>query len=88
MQHDLKTNPKPRWTELAHRWGDGADVTLLWSPGIGTEDDSIVICVYDARDERYFEIAAEPYLALEVYYHPFAYRDFSSGNDSDSSLAA
>ena len=26
------------------------------------------------RPAREFEIAAEPHLALEIYYHPFAYR--------------
>jgi hypothetical protein len=31
---------------------------------------------------------AEPYLALDVYYHPFAYRDFSTVDYDDSRLAA
>jgi hypothetical protein len=73
-------------TELAHRSGAGIDVTLLWVRGDG--DDKTIVCVSDERDGAYFEIPAEPYLALDVYYHPFAYRDFSSVDYEDSRLAA
>jgi len=73
--------------ELAHRSGAGQDVTLLWRPANG-EHDSVVVCVCDSRDGAYFEITAEPYLALDVYYHPFAYRDFSTTEYQDSRLAA
>ena len=70
-------------TELAHRSSGGLDVTLLWQG-----DDNVIICVCDAREGAYFEIPAEPSLALEVYYHPFAYRDFSTVEYADSRLAA
>jgi hypothetical protein len=76
-------------TELAHRSGQGLDVTLLWAPGRGEDEkDSVVVCVCDGCEGAYFEILAEPYLALEVYYHPFAYRDFSVVDFEDSRLAA
>lgn len=71
--------------ELAHRSSLGLDVTLIWVRDGG--EDRTVVCVRDTRDGAYFEIATEPYLALDVY-HPFAYRSFSTVDDGDSRLAA
>jgi hypothetical protein len=73
-------------TELAHRSGDGMDVTLVWVQG--GEEDKAVVCVRDDRTADYFEIPAERYLALDVFYHPFAYRDFSTVDSERSWLAA
>lgn len=73
-------------TELAHRSGDGIDVTLFWVRG--SRNDATIVCVCDRREGAYFEIAAEPYLALDVYHHPFAYRDLSTLDCRDSRLAA
>jgi hypothetical protein len=73
-------------TELAHRSSNGIDVTLVWVHGGG--EDKAVVCVADTRDGAYFEIPAERYPALDVYYHPFAYRDFSTVDYEDSRLAA
>jgi hypothetical protein len=72
--------------ELAHRSGDGVDVTLLWVRN-GDADETIVR-VTDHRDGTYFEIQAEPRLALDVYHHPFAYRNLSTVTYEDSRLAA
>jgi hypothetical protein len=72
-------------TVLARRTGDGLDVALVWVHGTG--DEATVVSVYDSRDATYFEIDAEPHLALDVYYHPFAYRDFSTVDEEDSLLA-
>jgi hypothetical protein len=72
--------------ELAHRSSAGIDVTLLWLRDGDT--DKALVCVSDRRTGAYFEIPAEPYLALDVYYHPFAYRDFSTVDYEDSRLAA
>src|SRR5882724_1562754 len=72
--------------ELARRSGDGLDVTLIWVQSDG--EDKAVICVCDRREGSYFEIPTERYLALEVYYHPFAYRNFSTGDYEDSRTAA
>jgi hypothetical protein len=76
----------PTRTELAHRSSEGLDVTLVWVREGG--EDKAVVWVCDRREGAYFEIAAEPYLALDVYYHPFAYRDFSTVEYEDSRLAA
>lgn len=73
-------------TELAHRSSDGMEVTLLWAQVNG--EDKLVVCVSDRREGAYFEIPAQPHLALTVYYHPFAYRDFSTVDYEDSRLAA
>jgi hypothetical protein len=73
-------------TELAHRSSAGIDVTLIWVHG--ADEGKAVVCVCDWREGAYFEIPTEPCLALEVYYHPFAYRDFSSVDYEDSRIAA
>jgi hypothetical protein len=73
-------------TELAHRASAGLDVTLVWVHDGG--EDRVVVCVCDAREGAYFEIRAEPYQALDVYYHPFAYRDFGTVDYERSRLAA
>jgi hypothetical protein len=63
-------------TELAHRSSNGVDVTLVWvHGGEREEDEEVLVCVWDAGDGTYFEIPSEPDLALDTYYHPFAYRD-------------
>jgi hypothetical protein len=67
-----------RRTELAQRRNDDVEVTLTWVNGGG--EDAIIVSVRDINTGTYFEIPAERYLALDVYYHPFAYRDFSAGD--------
>jgi hypothetical protein len=74
--------------ELAHRSAEGLDVTLLWCPADGSNEETIVVCVCDDREGVYFEIPAEPHLALHVYNHPFAYREFSGMDRQDDRLAA
>jgi hypothetical protein len=88
MHRSLKSAADAFRRELAHRTGDGLDVTLLWSPTHGQDAESIVVCVCNSRDGEYFEIVAEPHLALDVYHHPFAYCDFSTLSYKDSRLAA
>jgi hypothetical protein len=78
--------PKISRTELAQRSSGDIDVTLLWVRR-GAVDEALV-CVSDRREGSYFEIPAEPYLALDVYYHPFAYRDFSTVDYEDGRRAA
>jgi hypothetical protein len=73
-------------TELANRSSDGVEVTLLWAQTNGI--DELVVCVSDIRAGAYFEIPAEPARALDVYYHPFAYRDRSILDYEDIRLVA
>jgi len=74
-------------TELAQRSNGGIDVTLIWVRTTGAADTTLV-SVCDTCNGAYFEIPAEPYLALDVYYHPFFYRDFSTVDYEDSRLSA
>ena len=62
------------------------DVALSWVHGDG--EDRAVVCVCDTREGTYFEIPTEPYVALDVYYHPFVNRDFSTVDYEASRLAA
>lgn len=62
--------------ELAHRSGDGVDVTLVWVRRDGA--DETIVLVRDDREGTYFEIPTEAELALDVYYHPFAYRAYGA----------
>ena len=73
-------------TELAPRSSNRIDVTLVRTRA--DDGDRALVCVCYRREGAYFEIKAEPYLALDVYYHPFAYRDFSIFDFEDSRLAA
>jgi hypothetical protein len=72
--------------ELAHRTSDQFDVTLFWARVCG--EDKVVVRVYDRRQDSAFEIPSEPYLALDVYYHPFAYGDFATAAEEDARVAA
>ena len=72
--------------ELAPRSNQGLDVTLIWVQEGG--EDKAVVCVCDTWEGAYFEIPTDPYFALDVYYHPFAYRSFSTVDYGDSRLAA
>jgi hypothetical protein len=73
-------------TELAHRSGDGVDVTLFWVHEDGA--DRVVVSVDDRREGVSFEIPTEPYLALDVYYHPFVYRDVGTVEAEPGCVAA
>jgi hypothetical protein len=75
-----------RWTELAHRSSSGTDVTLLWRRR--GDADEVIVCVCDRRRGAYLEMPTDPHLALDVYYHPFAYRDLSTLDYEDNRLAA
>ena len=55
--------------ELAHRAGNGVDVSPLWSPA----DGRLRLVVDDARAEERFALEARPENALDVFYHPYAF---------------
>jgi hypothetical protein len=81
----MTTVPTHTRTELAHRASGGVEVTLFWVQCDG--EDRAVVCVRDRCEGICFEIPTNAYLALEVYYHPFAYRDLSTVENEDSRLA-
>jgi hypothetical protein len=74
--------------ELAHRSNDGVEVTLVRVADGRDGEERDLVCVHDRREGAYFEIPAEPYLALDVYHHPFVYRDFSTVDEEDLFLFA
>jgi hypothetical protein len=58
--------------ELARRSHDCVEVVLFWHDRSG----ELTVCVSDERSGAYFELAAEPDRALDVFEHPFAYAAF------------
>ena len=70
MSFQSARSPLPERRELAHRSDAGVDVTLYWQPSL----DELIVRV-DERHGAHFEIRPLRYLALDVYYHPYAYAD-------------
>ena len=68
--------------ELAYRSNHGLEVALLWEPTA----DALVVRVTDHEHDTYFELSPKRDLALDAYYHPYAYLD--SNSDEDARLAA
>ncbi len=60
------------YRELAHRTNDGVEVVLFWHQ----ISDQLTVSVSDQRSGAYFELAAEPDGALDVFNHPYAYAAF------------
>jgi hypothetical protein len=55
--------------ELAYRKTDGIQVALLWQPA----DDTVSILVEDTRTGVALEFEVNAGLALDAFYHPYAY---------------
>jgi hypothetical protein len=64
-------SPQPH-RELAHRVTDGLEVVLFWHK----LSDELTITVSDERSGAYFELAAAPEQALDVFNHPYAHAAF------------
>jgi len=60
--------------ELAHRSGADVDVTLYWQPAL----DELIVSVSE-RQGGHFEVRPQRSLALDVYYHPYAYAASTEG---------
>jgi hypothetical protein len=58
--------------ELAHRANDGVEIVLFWNQ----ETNELTVSVSDERSGAYFELAADPAEALDVFYHPYAHAAF------------
>jgi hypothetical protein len=70
--------------ELARRFSAGVDVTLYWHPTL----DELIVRVCDERHGAHFEIHPQRDLALDVYYHPYAYADLAGGYQEENRRAA
>ena len=55
--------------ELAHRSGDGIEVSLLWS----RFTDALTVVVGDLRTGESFEFSPPRSQGLDAFHHPFAY---------------
>jgi len=70
-------SPLPPARELAHRAGDGLEVTLLWQPGT----DALWVAVLDTRAGDAFAVPVGDAPPLEVFRHPFAYAAIRGTDD-------
>jgi hypothetical protein len=70
--------------ELAYRASDGIEVVLFWRE----LTNDVTVCVSDQRTGAYFEIAAAPERALDVFDHPYAYAAFAGLNCEEALLAS
>jgi hypothetical protein len=77
-------NAESERRELACRSGAGVDVTLYWHPTL----DELIVCVCDERHGAHFEIRPARDLALDVYYHPYAYADLEDVYEKENRRAA
>jgi len=77
-------NPESERRELARRSSAGVDVTLSWHPTL----DELIVRVCDERHGAHFEIRPQRYLALDVYYHPYAYADLAGVYEKENRRAA
>ena len=77
-------NAESERRELARRSGAGVDVTLYWHPTL----DELIVCVCDERRRAHFEIRPARDLALDVYYHPYAYADLEEVYEKENRRAA
>ena len=77
-----QTDPGPR--ELAHRSNHGLEVTLLWHPAL----DELTVSGSDHLTGARFEIRPERHVALDAYYHPYAYADRADAYEKEDRLAA
>jgi hypothetical protein len=68
----MDSNAASPYRELAYRASDGIEVVLSWHQG----RDELIVSVSDARTDAYFELAAGPDEALDVFNHPYAYAAF------------
>ena len=55
--------------ELAHRAGDGIDVSLYWD-SVG---DTLTLEVHDAKTDELFVLGVRRDRAMDAFRHPFAY---------------
>jgi hypothetical protein len=77
--YDTAYTPPPQ--KLAHRRGDGLDVTLFWSAA----DDALTVQVIDHFADECFEIAVSHDRVAYAFNHPYAYAA-AQGLDYDEAV--
>jgi hypothetical protein len=81
MTADIDTS-RSQFRELAHRENDGVEVVLFWHE----LTSKLTVSVSDVRSGRYFELAAAPEDALDVFNHPYAFAAFRGVSYDDTLL--
>jgi hypothetical protein len=72
------------YRELARRMNHGVEVVLFWHQ----RTDELTVTVSDERIGTYFELAAQPHQALDVFAHPYAHAAFQGLAFQEASLAS
>ena len=72
------------YRELAHRLSDGVEIVLFWHK----VSNELTVTISDARTGAYFELAAAPHQALDVFDHPYAHAAFRGLHYEAESLAS
>ena len=75
-------NAASPYRELAYRASDGIKVVLAWYPGT----DELLVSVSDEKSGGYFELAAGPDQALDVFNQPYAHAAFRSVPYAEASI--
>jgi hypothetical protein len=80
----MATNATKPHRELAYRANDGVEVVLFWHQNT----DELTVTVSDQRSGAYFELAATPHQALDVFNHPYAHAAFRGLPYAEEPLAS
>jgi hypothetical protein len=80
----MSKSPDSEHRELARRSSAGIDVALYWHPTL----DELIVRVCDERRGAHLEIRPQRHLALDVYYHPYAYADLAVVREKENRRAA
>jgi hypothetical protein len=65
----MTTAAQTKRTELAHRAGNGVEVSLYCSKA----SNGVIVEVLDTLMQERFELHVDPSRALDAFHHPFAY---------------
>jgi hypothetical protein len=80
----MASNARNLHRELAYRAAYGLEVVLFWHE----ITDELTVAVSDALSGAYFELAAGPREALDVFNHPYAHAAFRGLRSAQEPLAS
>jgi hypothetical protein len=80
----MEGNAANLYRVLGYRADNGVEVVLFWHQNTG----ELTVAVSDARSSAYFELAAAPDQALDVFNHPYAHAAFRGLPYADEPLAS
>ena len=78
----MASNATSPYRELAYRANNGVEVVLFWHQNT----DELTVAVSDEHSGAYFELAAAPDQALDVFNHPYAHAAFRGLPYAEASL--